>query len=103
VTILDLDDFQTGRVVISRKGKDKGTFYAVIGMDRLKNRVYVADGRRHSVFRPKPKNPKHLQMTNWSLPRLEERLRDSSKNNDEWLRQQLLNLIRDEGAQIKRG
>ena len=54
VTILDLDDFQTGRVVISRKERI-GHFYAVIGMDRLKNRVYVADGRRHSVSRPKPK------------------------------------------------
>ena len=56
VTILDLEDFEIGRVVISKKGKDKGTFYVIIGKDALNNRVYVADGKHRSITRPKPKN-----------------------------------------------
>ena len=54
VTILDLEDFEIGRAVISKKGKDKGAFY-VIGKDALNNRVYVADGKHRSITRPKPK------------------------------------------------
>jgi len=90
VTILDLEDFEIGRVVISKKGKDKGTFYVIIGKDALNNRVYVADGKHRSITRPKPKNPKHLQATNWYLRELKERLEDNREISDEWIHQQLL-------------
>jgi len=97
VTILDLEDFEIGRVVISKKGKDKGTFYVIISKDVLNNRVYVADGKHRSITRPKPKNPKHLQPTNWHLRELKERLKDNREISDEWIYQQLLSSLRKEG------
>ena len=94
---MDLEDFEIGRVVISKKGKDKGTFYVIISKDVLNNRVYVADGKHRSITRPKPKNPKHLQPTNWHLRELKERLKDNREISDEWIYQQLLSSLRKEG------
>ncbi len=94
---MDLEDFEIGRVVISKKGKDKGTFYVIISKDVLNNRVYVADGKHRSITRPKPKNPKHLQPTNWYLHELKERLKDNREISDEWIYQQLLSSLRKEG------
>lgn len=51
-----------GSVVISRAGRDKGYFMAVVGED--KGILLVADGKERPIGRPKRKNPKHLQKTN---------------------------------------
>ncbi|MCM1298539.1 MAG: KOW domain-containing RNA-binding protein [Firmicutes bacterium] len=55
-------DFEKGTVVISKAGRDKGRFMAVIGED--KGYPLVADGKERPLERPKRKNPKHLQKTN---------------------------------------
>ncbi len=51
-----------GSVVVSRAGRDKGYFMAVVGED--KGILLVADGKERPIGRPKRKNPKHLQKTN---------------------------------------
>lgn len=53
---------KTGMVVISKAGRDKGYFMAVIGEE--KGSLLVADGKERPLNRPKKKNPKHLQKTN---------------------------------------
>jgi len=60
-------EFKTGSVVISRAGRDKGYYMAVIGSDNEKDFVIVADGKERPLERPKRKNPKHLQKTNFTV------------------------------------
>ena len=54
-------EFEKGTVVISKAGRDKGYFMAVI--DEIDGYVIVADGKERPLDRPKRKNPKHLQKT----------------------------------------
>ena len=54
-------EFETGTVVISKAGRDKGYFMAVVGAEGEK--LLTADGKERPLARPKKKNPKHLQKT----------------------------------------
>ncbi|MBR1672283.1 MAG: KOW domain-containing RNA-binding protein [Fretibacterium sp.] len=53
--------YPLGQVVLSRRGKDRGRFYVVVGFE--KDRLALADGDRFNVSRPKRKNPRHVQRT----------------------------------------
>ncbi|MCL2056780.1 MAG: KOW domain-containing RNA-binding protein [Oscillospiraceae bacterium] len=52
---------EIGRVVWSKSGHDKHSFYMVVGTDGA--RVYIADGKRRKLIKPKAKNPIHLSAT----------------------------------------
>ena len=64
-----------GQVVRSRKGKDAGRWYVVVGVAEgcgpsataRGERVLVADGKKFTVGKPKAKNMIHLQRTRWVL------------------------------------
>ena len=58
-------EFEKGTVVISKAGRDKGCFMAVL--DQADGYVIVADGKERPLERPKRKNPRHLQKTNRKL------------------------------------
>lgn len=58
-------EFETGNVVISKAGRDKGYFMAVVEANA--DTVTVADGKERPLSRPKRKNPKHLQKTNFKV------------------------------------
>lgn len=60
-------EFKKGYVVISMAGRDKGYYLAVIGTDDENGFVVVADGKERPLERPKRKNPKHLQKTNYKI------------------------------------
>lgn len=60
-------EFETGYVVISKAGRDKGYYMAVVGIDKEKDLVIVADGKERPLDRPKRKNPKHLQRTDFRI------------------------------------
>ena len=47
-----------GSVVVSSAGRDKGTFLAVLRLEP--DGVWIADGRRRPLERPKRKNPRHV-------------------------------------------
>ncbi len=47
-------------IVLSIAGRDKGTYYVVVGIDNC--RVLVADGKCKTIEKPKQKNIKHLQL-----------------------------------------
>lgn len=64
--------FNLGQIVISRKGKDSGTWYVVIGIDEARDRVMVSDGIKRTLVNPKFKNPKHLQAVNRSIKEIPE-------------------------------
>lgn len=50
---------RSGQLVQSRQGRDQNRWYLVLGRDD-DGFVYVTDGEKRSVGRPKRKNPKHL-------------------------------------------
>lgn len=50
--------FRTGIVVRSAKGRDRDRLFWVLAIEG--DRVSVADGKTHTIQRPKKKNPKHL-------------------------------------------
>lgn len=60
-----MDNFKIGRVVISKHGRDKGRYMAIILIDN--KRVLVVDGKERKIEKPKPKNTKHLQLTDMTV------------------------------------
>ena len=50
-----------GQVVLSKAGKDSGSFYAIIVEED--DFAYIADGRLRKVDKPKRKRKKHLAPT----------------------------------------
>ncbi len=71
-----------GSVVISKAGRDQGYFMAVVGEEN--GMLLVADGKERPLLRPKRKNPKHLQRTNYKI--------DTEQLTDKKLRAFLRNL-----------
>lgn len=53
------------QVVLSKAGKDSGSFYAILLEDG--DFAYIADGRLRKVDKPKRKRKKHLAPTNTVL------------------------------------
>ena len=58
-------ELRKGSVVISKAGRDKGYFLAVV--DITENGIFVCDGKERPVERPKKKNPLHLAKTAYVL------------------------------------
>lgn len=57
-----LDGYRPGQVVISKRGKDVGRTYVIVGFFES-GRLALVDAERFNVSRPKPKNPRHVQAT----------------------------------------
>ena len=51
----------TGRIVLSRAGRDKGYLLVVVGEDN--GFLLVADGKERPIEKPKRKNIKHISFT----------------------------------------
>jgi len=58
-------DVQIGSVVISKAGRDKGYFLAVVALGE--NSITVSDGKERPLSRPKQKNLRHLSITGYVL------------------------------------
>lgn len=54
-----------GQIVYSKAGRDKNTALIVIENNPIG--IYVADGKERPLERPKLKNLKHLQVTDYCL------------------------------------
>ncbi len=57
-----LDEFRLGQVVISKRGKDAGRAYVIVGFLDA-DKLILADAKRFNILHPKSKNPKHVQPT----------------------------------------
>ena len=55
-------EIQIGSAVLSKAGRDKGRYMAVVGKEG--DALLVADGTLRRIERPKKKNILHLGMTN---------------------------------------
>ena len=60
-----------GRLVYSQTGRDADKAFVVIRTDQ-KGFLFLADGDIRKVEKPKPKNPKHIKATNYTLEELRE-------------------------------
>lgn len=55
-----------GTIVRGLAGRDRDGFFVVVRTDG--GSVFICDGKRRPVDRPKRKNPKHLQKTRGFIP-----------------------------------
>ncbi|MDO4742539.1 MAG: KOW domain-containing RNA-binding protein [bacterium] len=53
--------YETGRIVLSKSGRDKDLFFVVLSADS--NYVTICDGRKRRLESPKTKNVKHVTKT----------------------------------------
>ena len=53
--------FEIGSIVYALSGRDKGSYYLIVS--RKENRIFIADGRRRTLQKPKVKNHIHLSDT----------------------------------------
>ena len=68
-------DFDVGRVVLAKAGRDKGKAFIII--QRLDgDYVFITDGVGRTIDKPKKKKTKHLKAT----PALDEELRNRIKD-----------------------
>ena len=80
-----------GTVVRSCAGRDRGGLYVVIGTLDYPY-VWIADGRKYTLDKPKKKNCRHLIMLETSVSAKEA---VSCRISNEWIRS-VLNQARDE-------
>jgi ribosomal protein L14E/L6E/L27E len=57
-----LDEYRVGQVVVSKRGKDAGQPYVIVGF-LGDDRLALADARKFGADCPKSKNPKHVRPT----------------------------------------
>ena len=57
--------FIPGMIVKSDAGRDQQRYYVVVAVEG--GFVYIADGRRRKVEKPKRKNPRHLKATRMAV------------------------------------
>jgi len=62
------DEYQLGQLVISKRGKDAGHRYVIVGFlgeqhSAKGKRLFLADAVKFNVDRPGLKNPKHVEST----------------------------------------
>ena len=61
---------ELGQVVFSKRGRDRGTAYIVVGtfIESGKEFALLADGNRRMVEKPKKKKTMHIQPTKTVVP-----------------------------------
>ena len=62
-------EIEKGMAVLSKAGRDKGRFFAVVGSDG--EFALIADGNKRTLANPKRKNLKHLGATNHAFAQSE--------------------------------
>jgi hypothetical protein len=73
-----LDEYRVGQVVVSKRGKDAGHIYVIVGFSG-DGRLALADAEKFNIGNPKPKNPKHVQPTRHIFPEAAEPPRAGKK------------------------
>lgn len=83
---MGISNFKPGTVVLSKAGRDSGKLMVVL--EESGGLVTVADGKERPLERPKGKNPKHLQKTDFTVnlreltnKKLKSALREISKHD----------------------
>lgn len=83
---------ETGRVVISKFGRDKGRPFLVVELLE-EPYVLIADGALRRLKQPKKKKLKHLELTGTVLEGIRDKLEQGTKVFDAELRSALKNTM----------
>lgn len=94
---LAVDNFVLGQLVKSKTGRDKGTYYFVCGKSGDGSRLFLADGRKRPIEKPKIKNYRHVQMVHFIAPLLKEKLEQQKTVTNEEIRFSFKELPQDSG------
>lgn len=79
------ENFQIGRLVRSRQGRDAGRYFIITGFPE-ENYVYISDGAVRKLNAPKKKKLKHLELCPQELPTVKAKLQAGSKVFDSELK-----------------
>ncbi len=77
-----------GQLVTSIAGRDNGQSYIVVATISP-SYVLVADGKKHSMAKPKKKNIRHINVLRSIAQNVAEKLQQGNKPTDEDIRQAL--------------
>lgn len=80
--------FQPGQLVYSTAGRDKGSPFLIIGLEKP-GYVLLADGRRRGVKRPKVKNVRHIQVRSEIAEEVAQVLNNGRRPSDDLVRRAL--------------
>ncbi len=69
-------EFTAGQIVFSKSGHDKGDAFIVVALEE--GYLYIADGKRRTLEKPKKKKIKHIQKTNYVDLDIKEKLENNS-------------------------
>jgi len=69
-------EYTVGQVVYSKGGHDKGGTFIIISLEG--EYVYLADGKRRTLEKPKRKKVKHVQPTKFVHHALQQKLEEKS-------------------------
>ncbi len=58
-------EWQQGSIVLATAGRDAGMYFAVVAADE--QFVWLANGKRRTLAKPKRKNKKHVQQTGTAI------------------------------------
>ena len=83
---------ETGDVIISCQGRDKGRLMLIISICPDKGHVYVADGRLRRIENPKLKRIKHVKQLPCDRGRTAERLALKEKVTNSELRKAIIEI-----------
>ena len=93
---------KTGDVVFVRQGKNKGKIFVVVGIES-ETRVFIADGIKYSVGKPKKKNVKHLQRTLMNLEDVAGRVAGAKPLDNGWLVQKVSAILDNSDTSWRQG
>ena len=93
---------KTGDVVFVRQGKNKGKIFVVVGIES-ETRVFIADGIKFSVGKPKKKNVKHLQRTLMNLEDVAGRVAGGKPLDNGWLIQKVSAILDNSDTSWRQG
>ncbi|MGI6160973.1 MAG: RNA-binding protein [Christensenellales bacterium] len=88
---MDIFPIETGRVVLSKAGRDSGRYFVVVKVEDDMY-AYIADGVLRKLGKPKRKKIKHLTAKPELLFAIGEKLLSGKKVFDSEIRSGLLNL-----------
>lgn len=86
--------FTKGQIVFSKNGRDKGNPFIVVSVDEDNSRVYICDGKFHTLSKPKKKNYVHLQPTNTVDEDIKQKLVNESYMLDADLRKSIKKFLK---------
>lgn len=76
-----MDRIEVGMLAVSKAGHDKDILYVIIRLD--KEYVYLVNGKNRTLFNPKKKNIKHIQIIKYVNEDLQKKLISNGKIQDE--------------------